>query len=293
MNTSKPNTRPLIVFLSALAVFLICAAVFSPADTAPVVETISAEKAAMKTTPKPARILVSTCAALLCIGAMSPRAGVIAGGRQAGGAPGVSYLVQQDFEGAGYDNGETWTESGTGTRDEDYATSPAPLVGSQSLRVAVSSQGGTTTKAFASDQSTVEGYLQVHFVSLPASGKVFVAFRDSGGTRLVNIEVGASSRITVRCGTGAATTTDAISTGTTYHFWWRYVKGTGANAQASVAFSTDGTRPPSGNKFAAVTNGSRTTDANNIIIGPENNSTWEGIFDKVRVSASTIGDNPS
>lgn len=208
------------------------------------------------------------------------------------GVAGPTYLVQQDFEGAGYDNGETWTEAGSGTADEDYATAPAPLDGSQSLRISVSSQGKNTFVALPADQGTIEVYLKAHFVSLPAAGKVFCRLRNSANATVASLEIAASSRITIRGGT-AATTTDSVTTGTTYHFWLRYVKGTGANAVVTGAFSTDGTRPLSGNKFIQLTNGTVTTDANNLMIGPENNSTWEAIFDKIRADDDTIGDNPT
>jgi len=41
-----------------------------------------------------------------------------------------------------------------------------------------------------------------------------------------------------------------------YHMWVRQVKGTdGTNSVTSVAFSTDGTRPTSGNGFSGTTSG--------------------------------------
>jgi hypothetical protein len=209
----------------------------------------------------------------------------------AGGGGGPTYLLQENFEGSGYEN--TWTEAGTGTKDEDYATSPAPLVGSQSLRLAFASQNGTTTTALSADQGTCDVYFQVNFAAIPASGKVFLRLRDASANTLVRIEIGSSNRFTLRHGTAAASTTDGLSTSTTYHVWISYAKGTGANGSATIAFSTTGTRPTSGNAYAAVTTGTATADVHDIMLGTENTSTWEGVFDKVRVDDATIGDNPS
>jgi hypothetical protein len=219
-----------------------------------------------------------------------------------GGSPpteapsGPTYLVKQDYEGTGYDNSETWTEAGTGTKDEDYATSPAPLVGSQSLRLALSSQNGTTQCNLSTSAGTCDAYFVVHFVSLPANGKIWFRLRNSSNTMICYVMMNTSNRITVGSGTGTAITTNSISAGTTYHFWVSYSKdadGGSASGTASVAFSTDGVRPLSGNAYAATAVGSQTTDVHHVIIGPENNSTWEGIFDRVRVDDATIGDNPT
>jgi hypothetical protein len=84
-----------------------------------------------------------------------------------------------------------------------------------------------------------------------------------------------------------------MSTGTTYHVWVHYVKGSGSNAQSSVGFSTDGTRPTSGNKFTSYSNGTETADADNVRFMEEGGSNARAIIDKVRVDDATIGDNPS
>jgi hypothetical protein len=206
----------------------------------------------------------------------------------AGGA--VTYLVQQDFEGAGYDNGETWTEAGTGTINEDYTTSP--LVGSQSLRLAYTSQSGTTTVALPADQASLDVYFRVNFAAVPASGKVFLRLRDAGGTTICRVEVATSNRITIRHGTGAATTTNGVSSATTYSFFLTFTKGSGANGIANIGYSTDDTRPTSGNTYVSVSNGTSTADVRDIMFGPENTSTWEAQVDKVRADNATIPSSP-
>lgn len=48
------------------------------------------------------------------------------------GPSGPALTFDEGFEASGYDE-PGWTESGSGTKDKDYATSPSPLSGSKSL----------------------------------------------------------------------------------------------------------------------------------------------------------------
>jgi hypothetical protein len=70
-----------------------------------------------------------------------------------GGVPvaGSTYLLSEDFEGGSsdcysgssdHDCNNTWTITGTITTDFNFATSPAPMDGSQSLKISASENGG-------------------------------------------------------------------------------------------------------------------------------------------------------
>lgn len=201
-----------------------------------------------------------------------------------------SYLVAENFEGTGYE--ASGTEVGTGTLDEDYATSPAPLVGSQSLRIANSVQPGRVYWSFTA-QADVWAYFQVNWVTLPATGKQFAGFSSGADTPQLSIEFQAGGVIRVRGGSQNATTVDGMTTGVTYHVWIHYTKGSGSNAFVDIGFSTDGTKPTSGNKYASKSNGTTTLDADRFYFGSSGNGTWEAVFDKLRVSSSAIGDNPT
>jgi hypothetical protein len=204
--------------------------------------------------------------------------------------PPATYLVQQNAEGAGYDNSETWTESGIGI-DEDYTG--VVLAGSQSLRINTSAAAGTTTSPAFADQADVWGYFLFHPVSLPAATTVMVNFITTIGNDCLRVRINAAGNLLVRAGGGTeATSVGAMSAGNTYHVWIHYVKGSGANAFASVAFSTDGTRPTSGNNYRESTNGTITSDAQNLRFGQTSSSTFNFVFDKVRVDEAAIGDNP-
>lgn len=80
-------------------------------------------------------------------------------------------LVDQNFEGVGYDNGETWLDyaGDTGTIDPDYAVSP--LRGSQSLRATDDDDEGTYAVTKFSDDTginTLYGFLRIKFISYPS-----------------------------------------------------------------------------------------------------------------------------
>lgn len=207
-------------------------------------------------------------------------------------AAGPSYLVEENFEATGateYDN--TPTEAGTGTIDGNYATSPAPLQGSESLRLAMASQNGNVFWPFTGT-GDVWAYFQVNFTTRSPSGKVFFSLNDSSGNNLLTLELSATNTVRIRVGSANTTTTDAVDAATTYHFRVRYTKGTGANAYGELEFSTTGAFAGSGNKYANRTTGSSTADAARAYFGSGGNATWEGIFDRLLVSSSVIGNNP-
>lgn len=176
-------------------------------------------------------------------------------------ASGPTYLVEENFDGTG-DPGAAWTEFGTS--NWDYTTSPAPLEGTQSA-----SCDGTAAAAYlnwnnGSGVDALEVFFLFHIPSTLEVSETLVYIYDSGATIVgyVLIHVGAVLRI--YNGTAFAATTGTIAADTTYYIWVRWEKGTGADGFASVAFSTDGTRPNSGNNYKEVTTGTATAQAQQV-----------------------------
>jgi len=214
----------------------------------------------------------------------------------AGGGPNppASPLLNQKFEGTGYDNSETWTESlGGGIVDEDYTATV--LDGSQSLRIQNAAGGGVS---YTAETFTAGGerwaFCKIRLTSLEAVAVTrSIAFWNNVGATLAAVEINTSGTLHLVCGATTADTVDAMSTGTTYYMWFHYLKGTGANAVADVGFSTTSTRPTSGNKFVQITTGSPTTDAVEFAIHVwNNNNPSDFIYDRVYVDDEQIGDNP-
>jgi hypothetical protein len=212
-------------------------------------------------------------------------------GMVVGGGPPATYLVKQDFEGAGYDNSETWTESGVGI-DEDYTG--VVLAGSQSLRINSSAASAHTSSPTFTGQAEVWGYFIYRPASLPAASTVIANFLTAVGNDCLRLRINSGGALLIRAGGGTeATSVGTLSAGTTYHIFLYFLKGSGANAFASVAFSTDGTKPTSGNNYRESTNGTITSDVEVFRFGQASSSTMDFVFDKVRVDDVTIGDNPS
>lgn len=205
--------------------------------------------------------------------------------------PPASYLLAEDFGAGGFQ--KNWTTTTPGTVDPSFSTSP--LDGSHSLRIANVAQPGRTYTDDFTAQADLHTYFLARFESaIPPSGKHFLELLSSSGTVLASLERNASNLLTMRIANGSANNTVAtLAADTLYHFWFRYTKGTGANAFAEVGFSTTGTKPTSGNNYRSASNGAATADAARFQIGSSGNATWEAIFDKVRLHNAVIGDNPS
>ena len=205
----------------------------------------------------------------------------------AGGAPAVSYLIQQDFEGTGYDNSETWTPEGTGTADPD-SVSPA-LVGSQSLKLTESATYINVTSPTFASKSEVWSYFQMQ-VGTVANGRRFLNFY-SDSTLIARVRMNAFSGIDVVSGTGEASTGVTFSTGVTYHVWFHWKSGD----TVDVGFSTDGTRPTLSPYFASISSGVASGTINKVMIGqPASEGTDTSVYslDKVRVDDVLIDSNP-
>ena len=150
--------------------------------------------------------------------------------------PSSTYLVNQNFETPGFDNGEAWGTNGTGVANAAYTN--APLVGISSLRI---TQLARATNSFtASDE--VWGYFQFKFLGLAVGGEDWIMWLNEGiGTMAMTLD-GNPPTLSF-CGSHCATTFGTLSPNTVYHIWFHYKKGTPTGQISEVAFSTDGIKP--------------------------------------------------
>lgn len=197
--------------------------------------------------------------------------------RESSGGGGTSYLLSQDCEGTSTPSG--WTNL-SGSPNWDYTSTV--LAGSQSLRLAAGAQVYYTVAG----QTMLEQYSLLRVESLPGSETTLGGIRDSSATALAVARMMSDGTVTVFAqGASSSPTVAAMAANTTYHIWVSFTSG----GSASVAFSTDGTRPTTGDNYqykaaasataARVTFGSGTTSINIIV-------------DKIRGNNSTIGSNP-
>lgn len=197
-----------------------------------------------------------------------------------------AYLLEENFPTGAAPSG--WTISGAWTWNN-----VTPVM--EGTYCAKSQDFGSVLawKAFTA-QSTAYAYFLFQTTDVTPSAAYFLAqLRDSGGTAQASVVVNATSELNIRAsGAPGATTVTQLAINTLYHIWFSYTKGTGANASATVAFSTDGVRPTSGNQFASLTNGAATADVERMAILGAGGDNIPDYFDRVLVSASQIGDNP-
>lgn len=211
-------------------------------------------------------------------------------------APAATYLISENFDGAGTPT--SWTVTGTGTSNFDYTTSPAPLEGTQSYRASTATQTIRCESINISDATEVYCYVLFRPVTFSANTRNFIGFENSGGGTIYPFIRNSAGTIEVSHGGASATTVGSMSAGTTYHVWFYWKAKVGAaDGVAWIGWSTDGTRPTSGNNFQQVTAGtSSSTAVRAVILGvapDDSNVTQELIWDKLRVDDVTIGDNPS
>jgi hypothetical protein len=116
-----------------------------------------------------------------------------------------------------------------------------------------------------------------------------------GATPLIVSYDGVSpTTVKIASGSATATTVATMTEGNTYHVWWHYLKGAGANDDtAEVWFSTTTTKPAdASNNHAKVTGGTTDAQMKIILIGSDGGNGHQGIFDKLRIDDAAIGSSP-
>ena len=202
-------------------------------------------------------------------------------------ASGSSFLLQEGFEGTGYEN--SWTESATGTVDEDHTGTV--ITGSQSLQINLAAQNGS---AYASFTATNDVYCKFRFrVASTNGGNQVVATIRDGATVLGTLTLAGASRVLRATASGGSngTSSDVLPVDTNIYVWFEYLKGTGANAIFRVGWATTDSKPSlasTGAKTGVSANGTSTAQPSRIYLGNTSTGTVECFFDAVQVSASAF-----
>jgi hypothetical protein len=201
------------------------------------------------------------------------------------------FLINQGFEGAGYDHAstESWTGNfGNGTEDPDFATPFGN--GSHCLKTINGNVvlgywlGGSTNK------SEIFGYCKFIVQKTNADNAFIAGYTNNAEGAFVRIDATAKVTIFDILATGA-TTAGAVATNTVTHLWWHWNT---ANGTGDVGFSTNGIRPTGGANYASYTGGatSGATALQNAVGFQVAGATITNFFDHVLISTFQIGDNP-
>lgn len=216
----------------------------------------------------------------------------------------ANFVVCQNFEGTGYDNGETWIEGTDGAGsgyiiDPNYVTSP--LRGVQSLHM----KDGTVPTYDANNfsaHSSVYGSLIFKLLDPPDSldkNDVTSVFSDvSGGSplglgaillnsnRTLEITHANYSTMAFRNVTGST----VLSLNTIYYIWFYWAKGTGSNGQMWLKISTTPVEPAE--KEAEISDGYGIADVVYAQISTFHGAAYEYVVDQMLVKTSAIGNVP-
>lgn len=207
-------------------------------------------------------------------------------------------LLYEDFENpSGYDLAGWGTDSvPPGTVNPDNTTNV--LYGTQSLAIVEAEDDPTmATNSFpANDRVFVAFRFQATLLP-DTTDSTFFRLNDASGNCQVRLTVNSDGeiRIQLACTGSALQTATLIAIGTTYTVWMEYDNDNGANSYGSLAISTGGTRPTSGDGFVDLTGTQTATQVSHIQIGKtsaEASQHLSFVIDHVLVDDVQINDWP-
>ena len=162
------------------------------------------------------------------------------------------YLLCQNFEGTGYDNGESWATGGSGTYTIDPDNTTAPILkGSQQVRINAGSSFGVLSSPTFAQTAIVYFRSKVRFSLLPVADSNIFWLRTAGDANVITVGLKSDGKLflTVK-DVAQVATNDSVSADTIYYIWVR--TSSISPYTVSMAFSTDTTEPTSGTKFISA-----------------------------------------
>ena len=235
---------------------------------------------------------------LLSCASLANSGGIISfpgGGVPSGAFNCAPYIDCQNFETptTGYDNGETYSVV-SGDMNPAYATTP--IFGLQSLYdVDDGTNGGVrhyTDPATAFSAGTVYGYFAFKYSTVPTANAWMFQLYDTN-VECMTVRLVWDSAVWIYHGNQYESTGILPVAGHTYHVWYDWVKGTGADGVATIYMCDDatcaGVKPAA---TASETSGdSACTAPDNLIVYMEGGGT--GFYDRILTSTSAIGNQPA
>jgi hypothetical protein len=170
----------------------------------------------------------------------------------------MAFLINESFT-TGSIPASWWASSGG---NYAYATSPAPLEGTYSLRM-VASDGQALYFPGAEETGEQWGHFMFLIDSLPGSFLTFFRLQaDDFSTNVLTLTVLSDGTITVSDTNGFhdVTTSSSISANTVYHVFWRYKPGSGSNSEKELWVNTTNNRAGTAAGFHVVDTAGAMTD---------------------------------
>jgi len=188
-----------------------------------------------------------------------------------------SYLLSESFEGPGFENAG-WSLSGTA--NPNYTTTV--LEGLESLNTI----GTQYVWRPLVSTTTFSMYFQARWNTWTDFTSI-VHWEDANWGAAAGIWAG-DNLLYINHGTTEAFGTTPINPNTTYHVWVEWTKGAGTNGTMTLYVSTTGIKPAAAE--ATITTG-KGAGTERMYLGA-NAAGPNVIFDRVRIAAVPIGNNP-
>lgn len=222
----------------------------------------------------------------------------------------MTIFINQNFEGTGFDNGETWiTNAGdTGAANPDYTTNP--LLGSQSLYMKDDNSEGTYAVNIYSDGTGYNaeyGFVRLKmldFAAANATKEIMHTYNTSGGNPTEAHEIifhkvaadGNSAVLSVYCNNGSYpcdTGTVSISLNTVYYVWFYFSRNSSRQSSGWVKISNEQSIPATNDlEWTNVSAGLSYRGTGAIGFTTEHGNGYSYVVDQVIVSDSAIGNDP-
>jgi len=193
------------------------------------------------------------------------------------------FLICQNFEGSGYDNGESWTDVYANS-NPDYTTTA--LRGAESWYGYDTGSDALARASISGTPSEAWFFLRFQVTNSSASGNKIVTLRYGTTTRMT-VEVLSTGYLRITHGISSKDGTTPIANSTTYYLWGYYKASTGGNGIATIWLNTSGTKPT--DSEATLPDGSQTGSVDRIYL-TGSLTTSATIIDQVLVDDSSIGD---
>lgn len=241
------------------------------------------------------RSLIVLCIVLgvsaVCATAWARMNAVVVGGGESAVDTCSGYLVCQNFETAttGYDNSESWTE--TGTVEAAYATGPAR--GSQSCQVTNGSRGNARSKITISSASELWGHYRYKVSDATPTTALYGFEIFNGTTAIGSVRLLTSGLIRGSQGTptGTASAGNELSDNTWIHIWWYWKAESVDTAADGIMTIWQGTtlNRDEATQVVNITTGTAEATADGVAVESEaasGSDTAIGYFDQVMVKTS-------
>ena len=191
-----------------------------------------------------------------------------------------SFLVNQNFEGTGYDNSESWTENGS--PDEDYNSTV--LRGSQSLGIATN--GDYAQSPGVDNSGTTDFFFRFQTDVIAVSD--IIRITNTSDSTIGRITLLGDGDLRIYHGTVNSETSDTpVSVDTTIYIWVDFTPGSGSDGVMHLYHSASITKP--GSPDITITTGDVTANLDHIRCIKATATSLTFIFDQVLIDDETIG----